>query len=370
MELINRLPFPAMAFRQFDIDGRLDCVVAVRGTFHHSQGQPLEIMQEQEEFQWEDAYDDDPHKGVLLRQTDLTPEKPGTDITFLGNAHAPGGQPSTSWPVSLRVGHLEKKLRVYGERFWKPVVRDAWAGFTAREPRRVLKDWKLSEATPLDVVPVTWSKAYGGVVPGTGDPETEAPADVEAHNPLGCGIVNLDMGASSVPVPAPQVTADDNEQLDWRNPAQPQGFGPISPWWRFRQGYSGTYDEYWLKERHPLLPADFDARFWQCAHPDLIAMPYLRGDESYQLENLHGNLPKAMGQLPGLTFGVHCRREDAGDWHVLKLDGVHFDWRSDDRVLLTWRARFPLSEAADAKLTLTRVKLGSASANVQVGVPA
>ena len=99
MELINRLPFPAMAFRQFDIDGRLDCVVAVRGTFQHSQGQPLEIMQEQEEFQWEDAYDDDPHKGVLLRQTDLTPEKPGTDITFLGNAHAPGGQPSTSWPV-------------------------------------------------------------------------------------------------------------------------------------------------------------------------------------------------------------------------------------------------------------------------------
>lgn len=108
MELINRLPFPAMAFRQFDKDGKLDCVVAVRGTFLHNQGQPLEIMREQEEFQWEDAYDGDPHKGIILRQTDLTPEKPGTDVTFLGNAYAPEGRPSTNWTVSLRVGHLEK----------------------------------------------------------------------------------------------------------------------------------------------------------------------------------------------------------------------------------------------------------------------
>jgi hypothetical protein len=357
MELINRLPFPAMAFRQFDKDGKLDCVAAVRGTFQHVQDQPLEIMREQEGFRWEDAYDGDPHKGVMLRQTDLTPEKPGTDITFLGNAHAPGGKPLASWPVSLRIGQLEKKLRVYGERAWKPVLRDTWAGFTAREPKRVLKDWRLSDAAPADQVPMIWTKAYGGAVPGTGDPGADIPADVEAHNPLGCGIVNLDMDAAPIPVPAPQITADDNKQLDWRKPALPQGFGPIAPWWRFRQKYAGTYDEQWLEERHPLLPVDFDTGFWQCAHPDLIASPHLRGDESYQLENLHRNLPNATGQLPGLTFGVHCTRRDTGDWHVLRLDGVHFDWRDDDRVLLTWRVRFPLPEAGDAKLTLTRVKL-------------
>ncbi len=360
MELINRLPFPAMAFRQFDKDGKLDCVVAVRGTFHHNQGQPLEIMREQEEFQWEDAYDGDPHKGIMLRQTDLTPEKPGTDVTFLGNAYAPGGQSATDWPVSLRVGHLEKRLRVHGERFWKPIVRDAWAGFSANEPKRVIKDWRLSETTPVGLVPMTWSKAYGGEMPGTGDPDADIPADVEAYNPLGCGIVNLDMEPGSVPVPAPQITIDNDQQLDWRAAEQPQGFGPISPWWRSRQKYSGTYDEHWLNERHPLLPADFDPRFWQCAHPDLIATPHLLGDESYQLENLHANLPRAVGQLPGLTFGVHCMSEDTGDWHVLKLDGVQFDWRSDDRVLLTWRARFSLPEAADVKLTLTRVRMSAA----------
>ncbi|TWB49105.1 hypothetical protein FBZ98_107138 [Rhizobium sp. ERR 922] len=368
MELINRLPFPAMAFRQFDNDGKLDCVVAVRGTFLHNQGQPLEIMREQEEFQWEDAYDGDPHKGVLLRQTDLTPEKSGTDVTFLGNAYAPEGRPSTNWTVSLRVGHLEKKLRVYGERFWKPVVRDAWAGFSAKKPKRVLKDWRLSETTPVSVLPMTWSKAYGGEVPGTGDPDADIPADVEVYNPLGCGIVNLDMEPGSAPVRAPQIMIDNDEQLDWRAAAKPEGFGPISPWWRFRQKHSGTYDEHWLNERHPLLPDDFDPLFWQCAHPDLIATPHLLGDEDYRLENLHADLSWATGQLPGLTFGVHCMREDIGEWHVLKLDGVHFDWRSDDRVLLTWRVRFPLPEAADARLTLTRVKLGGVSSNAQAEV--
>lgn len=361
MELINRLPFPAMAFRQFDKDGKLDCVVAVRGTFHHNQGQPLEIMREQEEFQWEDAYDGDPHRGVMLRQTDLTPEKPGTDVTFLGSAHAPGGQPSASWPVSFRVGHLEKRLRVHGERFWTPVVRDVWAGFSAKEPKGVLKDWKLSEAAPADVVPMTWSKAYGGEVPGTGDPDAHVPADVEAHNPLGCGIVNLDMEPGSARVPAPQITADNDEQPDWRNSTQqPQGFGPIPPWWRFRQKHSGTYDEHWLNERHPLLPADFDPRFWQCAHPDLIATPHLLGDEDYQLENLHASLPQATGQLPSLTLGVHCMRNDRDDWYVLKLDGVHFDWRSDERVMLTWRVHFHLPEADGTRLTLTRVQFGAA----------
>jgi hypothetical protein len=43
------------------------------------------------------------------------------------------------------------------------------------------------------------------------------------------------------------------------------------------------------------------------------------------------------------------------EWIVANLDGVHFDWREDDRVLLTWRARFPLPEAGETRLTLNRV---------------
>ena len=200
--------------------------------------------------------------------------------------------------------------------------------------------------------------AYGGAIPGTGDAGTETPIDVERRNPLGCGIVNLEMPADAGPVPAPQIAAV-GEHSDWRSTPEPQGFGLVSPWWQFRQQYSGTYDDGWREERHPLLPRDFDARFWQAAHPDLIATPHLKGDENYELVNLSSQHPVAKGSLPGLTLGVHCSREDRDEWHVLKLDGVQFDWRNDGRVLLTWRIRFPLPEAGETKLTLTRVRLKS-----------
>lgn len=360
MELINRLPFPAMAFRQFDANGDLDCVVAVRGTFEHRQGDTLSIAAKQEDFQWEDAYDGDPHAGPLLRQTDLTPEKAGTDITFLGNAHAPGGAPAPSWQVGLRVGQLSKRLEVHGPRFWKPVVKEKWAGFSAREAKRVLTDWQLSEAEPASQVPICWSKAYGGQIPGTGDPETETPVDVEARNPLGCGIVNLGMPADHAPVAAPQITLP-GEKLNWREPIEPQGLGLVSPWWRSRQQYAGTYDDLWLNERHPLLPADFDARFWQSAHPALIVVPHLTGDEDYQLDDLHPRFAQASGRLPGVSLGVRCTGQERDEWCLLSLDGVHFDWRNDNRVMLTWRARFPLQEAGETSLTLTRVQVKAAA---------
>jgi hypothetical protein len=358
LELDNRLPFSAFAFRQFDRDGGLDCVVAMRGTFLHRQGEVLDVARIQEPFQWEDVYDGDPHAGIMLRQSDLVPEKPGTDVTFIGDAYAPDGRPARRWDVSLEVGALQKRLSVSGERFWEPVTRDAWAGFSAREPKRVLKDWRLREPAEALTVPVAWNHAYGGAIArtGEGDPAT---ADVEPNNPLGCGIVNLDMPGDA-PVAAPRLAANDADLSDWRQTQEPQGFGPISPWWRFRQQYAGTYDDDWLDNRHPLLPEDFDPRFWQCAHPDLIATPHLNGDEAYRLTHLHANHPVASGRLPGWTFGVECRIGDIAQWHVMALDGVHFDWRTDDLVLLTWRVRFPLAEAAAAKLLLTRIKLTSA----------
>lgn len=356
MELDNRLPFPAMAFRQFDTEGDLDCIVAMRGTFIHVQDSVVEVLREQESFQWEDAYEGDPHRTVLLRQSDLTPDKPGTDISFLGDALSPSKEPEKSWTISIRVGNVAKEIDVCGPRFWQPVIKEKWAGFSAKRPKRVISGWTLGEPEPTRQVSVCWKNAYGGVIPGTDDAEGSTPADVERRNPLGCGIVTLDMPADAQIVRAPQITAC-GETLDWRDAPEPQGLGLVSPWWCSRQQYTGTYDDAWLKERHPLLPRDFDTKFWQAAHPDLIATPHLRGDENYELHNLHPEHRIAKGRLPGLTLGVHCQREDRDEWHVLKMDSVQFDWRKDGRILLTWRARFPLSEAGETKLTLTRVRL-------------
>lgn len=355
MELVNTLPIPAFAFRQFDQEGALDCVVAARGTFTHVQDGALALMGEQEEFQWEDAYDGDPHGGVLLRQTDLTPGKPGTDVTFLGSSFAPGGRPAGTWRCSLSIGLVSKSLDVWGERFWHPVVRDRWAGFRAKAPKRVLEDWRLGEPEPATRVAITWANAYGGAVPETGDPDAGRPFDVEPRNPLGCGIVMGTTDPDAGPRRAPSLLSSDAPPVDWRDGVEPAGLGPVSPWWRARQQHAGTYDDAWLKDRHPLLPLDFDTRFWQCAPPGLVATPFLEGGEPYALENLHPDLPHASGRLPRVRLGVRLEGAGRDEMHILQLDGVHFDWRSDSRVLLTWRARFPLPDAADARLTLSRV---------------
>jgi hypothetical protein len=355
MELVNRIPLKANAFRQFDRNGGLDCVVAVRGTFLHVQNSNLVIAAEQEDFQWTDAYDGGPHKGIMLRQTDLTPEKPGTDVTFLGKSYAPGGKPAKSWTCSIEAGPVSKTLQVHGERFWRPVFRDAWAGISAKEPKRVLQDWTLTETAPAIAMPLDWTLAFGGAAPGSEIDEHGIPLAGETANPLGCGIVDPDCADEQLRIRAPSVTAPGLADLDWRQRYEPQGFGPISPWWRPRQRHAGTYDETWLEQRHPLLPEDFDPMFWQCAHPDLIATPWLSGNEGYRMTNLHPDYPQAAGLLPCVTLGVHCEREDRDEWIVANLDGVHFDWREDDRVLLTWRARFPLPEAGETRLTLNRV---------------
>ncbi len=43
---------------------------------------------------------------------------------------------------------------------------------------------------------------------------------------------------------------------------KPACFGPIPGNWAPRVYYSGTYDETWLNEKSPLLPGDFDERFF------------------------------------------------------------------------------------------------------------
>jgi len=335
--------------------------VAVRGTFRHRQDQALSPAGEMEPFCFEDVYEGDPHTTLLIRQTDLTPGKRGTDVTFLGSAFAPGGEPRAAFDCSLRVGTVEKTLRVTGPRDWRAETRRTWRGLLEREPKPVLTGWTLTEPEPVAAVPLGWDKAFGGPVPA---PDGEE-GDVDPRNPLGPGFPDPRAGDAGSLRPAHRIEDPERLVTDWRDrEAQPEGFGLVSPWWLWRQRHAGTYDEAWLADRHPLLPLDFDERFWQSAHPDLVAVPFLRGTESYRLLNLHPSIAEVAGRLPGIGLAVYCENGDeaSGGWHRLALDGVHFDFRDDrEEVAITWRCRFPLNEPERAELTLGRVALAPAT---------
>ena len=66
----------------------------------------------------------------------------------------------------------------------------------------------------------------------------------------------------------------------------PAGLGPIARDWEPRLSLAGTFGEAWRRTRHPLVPLDFDERFYQCAPPDQQAPTHLQGGEHVALYNL------------------------------------------------------------------------------------
>ena len=94
MSVLNRTPFPDIAFRQYNLAGDLLGVVSVRGTFKLVEDGPLALAAEHEPLELADLYGGDPHETDLLRQGDLVPFKPGTDVTFVGAAYTSDGEPA------------------------------------------------------------------------------------------------------------------------------------------------------------------------------------------------------------------------------------------------------------------------------------
>ena len=63
-------------------------------------------------------------------------------------------------------------------------------------------------------------------------------------------------------------------------------FGPLAAHWQPRVQWGGTYGDKWAKDRQPLLPEDFDERFFQSAPEDQQAPTYLKGGEAVELVKL------------------------------------------------------------------------------------
>jgi hypothetical protein len=121
-------------------------------------------------------------------------------------------------------------------------------------------------------------------------------------------------------------------------PVPPCGFGFTSPDWQPRATFAGTYDEVWTKSRSPLLPVDFDRRFFNSAAPGLIAPGYLRGSEDVVVLNTT-SVPRLAFRLPGIV-PPQCRvvrrhRQDAQLQTNLDTVIVNTD---DQLTILLWRA--------------------------------
>ncbi len=243
--------------------------------------------------------------------------KPATDVVFVGHAHAPN--PGTQFvDAGLKVGPVQKIARVFGDRFWVKTGGSIIA----------------TKAQSFERLPLVYERAFGGWDKADND---ESNWRYEPRNPVGMGFGDPLRFVEEGKVPIPNIEDPQHLIARYGDTPPPAGFGFISPNWQPRAQYAGTYDEKWDKERKPLLPADFDRRFFNAASPGLVAPGYLRGDEDVMIVNA-SPVPKLKFKLPGIPPPV-CKFElRGGRTEVLQtnLDTVIIN-TDEMLVFLLWR---------------------------------
>ena len=264
MKLDNQTLFAADLFIVQDGDGNDLLLVVVKATYAIGINEDeLTLHQKQEPLQLSDKYYDTPENSGIRCASDIGYGKCGTDIAVIGHAYAPGGY-ATESSLTLKVGQVRKTINVFGDRFWKDRI-----GFTGK-----------TRPLPFERIPIVYELAFGGEDKSHANPEKH---EAEQRNLIGTG---FRARKSKMPINGTRLPNFEDPDESIKSPydrPKPAGFGFVSPMWQPRLGYAGTYDKVWEKARKPLLPLDFDTKFFNAAHPDLVFPGFLRGDEPVML---------------------------------------------------------------------------------------
>ena len=188
--------------------------------------------------------------------------------------------------------------------------------------------WQLESPRPVSSIELRQELAFGGVK------ESRGRFHAFEENPFGRG---YSTDCVDGVLPAPQIESLEDPIGRPGKSYAPQVLGPLAPVCLSRREKAGTFDKDWEESKWPLMPDDFDYGFFNSADGDLVADPYLIGDEPCELKGL---LPAARvaTRLPGIRpFVIARQRSGAILPHAAPLDTVVFDL---DRAIvnLTWRA--------------------------------
>lgn len=314
-QLDNRTPFAADRGWVRDRDGTEVWLVALKATFDIGPDGSTSVSEKQPPVLHLPEHFGEPGQSSIKYEADLVLTKKTTDIIVVGHAHAPAGTAVTHLDCGFRVGPVQKLLRVHGDRTW---------GLGGP-----------GEAAHWQKMPLVWERAYGG-----GDAKSKQPEhDWDARNPVGMGYFVAGEHARGQPLP--NIERPDAPLASWRDRPAPAGFGAIASHWQPRAAHAGTYDEHWEQTRAPLLAADMDERWYQCAPADQQPPAFLRGGEPVTLLNLHPR-GRIDFNLPKLYPGFETRFYD-GSREVHRRRALHTVILEPDfpRVSLVWHSALP-----------------------------
>ncbi len=324
MQIINSTRMPADVTVHTEIDGREALVVVVKGTFRISADvKTLRLHEEQQPLVMADVFYGEPGISAPKYEVDFAPRKQACDVLLNASAWAPNGRPAQRVQVGAAIGAWSKTFDVVGDRTWE--------GGVALHP---------GPTQPFLSMPITYDRAFGGT-DSTSDNAAEHAAFMA--NPVGAGFHKQlrREWVVGTKLPNTEETGRTVERPD--APYRPMSFGPIGRHWDPRRSYAGTYDQQWLDEVFPFLPADFDDRYFQAAPHDQ-QLPRPLGEQPVTLLNLtpDGRREFVIPAIdaPIVVFPKHGGREDLTG----SLDTVVIE-PDADRVALTWRVIRPLKRS-------------------------
>ncbi|MBL8300004.1 MAG: DUF2169 domain-containing protein [Rhodanobacteraceae bacterium] len=321
MHIVNGTRHLLDATQAMDKAGRRYLVAIAKATFDFPEapGGELSLAKDQMPILGADVFDGEAGLSTPLFECDYVTVKARCDVTLRASACAPGGEAVRELDVAFRVAGCEKWARIVGDRTWQLGL----LGLTPSEPE------------PFTSMPITYGRAFGGSC------EVHGRVEAHLHNPVGRGYAGAHNNAPlrgqplpNVEQPGVPVTRSDDSHRPW-------SFGPIGRSWQPRVEFAGTYDEQWQEDIFPLLPADFDDRFFQSAPSDQ-QIPFPIGGEDVRLLNLHSRYPQMYFQLPPLDLPMVVLGFDRRV-HKLEpvVDSVIVDAEAE-RLVVVWRAQHPL----------------------------
>jgi hypothetical protein len=343
----NQTPFAVTPLFAADEEGRPLLVPLVQATYQLLGNRGIDLAEQQQPPSLTgELWGKDAEASCYKIEPAFAFTKPATDVVLVGHAQSPR-HAVPEIQVTFRVGPVGKSLRVVGDRVW---VRSM--GSIA--PTRPL---------PFDKIPLSYERAFGGWDRSNPDPGKHT---LERRNPVGVGF-RAQGGEFEEGVALPNIEDPQDPLQHYGHAVAPAGVGFTSPNWTPRGALAGTYDEAWSKQRRPLLPKDFDRRFFNAASPGLVAPGYLLGNEPVVVEGaspfgrLSFNLP---GKPPPSCRVVIAGKPDADV--ALNLDTVVVDTDAE-RVFLLYRGFVALREGPH---DVRAIHVGAGEEKASAAVPA
>lgn len=312
MSLTNASPFFAQPVPFIAPDGREVVIAIVKATFIHRSGRLLPAEMQSPVRLADVAWHPDEDDSSIRYPSDVAPMKIGTDLVVVGEAIAK--KPVSSVDIGVQVRDVTVPLRVHGPRVYY----------------RSFGSISVSQAALFERQPIIYELAYGG--------HSDDFTVIEPRNPVGSGVAkhasDLDgRKAPSIEHPAHPITAASDTP-------EPAGFGAIGSHWLPRSSYAGTFDETWHATRMPLMPLDFDLRFFNVAHPSLHFKEALAPGDPISILGMHED-GLVRFELPAINLTVDGLTDDGRTLSARPAADTVLVEPGKDRIEITFRHTFP-----------------------------